>query len=171
MALHLMLRTAKAAVVDGWAGLEETLAGLPEQEDDLDWDLLYEVLFQDFDMLSLFNIELDGIEDPDAEQNQLLGVGDYRPQVWFETFLNTEPRDGRIPPVTGTQLRRNGLRGNDRATVCSHCFPWGKPGADEPPERLEVPNQALVGGSSVSGFWSLHVGSFTRTLVGLLPGS
>jgi hypothetical protein len=47
MALHQILRTAKAAVIDGWGGLDETLARLPEHDDDLGWDLLYDVLFQD----------------------------------------------------------------------------------------------------------------------------
>jgi hypothetical protein len=80
MALHLMLRTAKAAVADGWAGLDEMLVGLPRHEDDLDWDLLCDVLFRDLDMLNLFDVEFDGIEDSDAAQNQLLGMGDYRPR-------------------------------------------------------------------------------------------
>lgn len=54
-----------------------------------------EVLFQDHDILDLFNVEMDGIEDPDSEHNWAMGIGDYRPQAWFRPFLNVDPRDGR----------------------------------------------------------------------------
>lgn len=97
MALHLILRHVQAAVADGWAGVEDRFADLLEHEDDLDWDLLHDVLFQDLDILELFDVQLDGIEDPETEQNRQMGVGDYRPQAWFESFLNLEPRDGGRP--------------------------------------------------------------------------
>ncbi|MDQ7907644.1 hypothetical protein RB614_24280 [Phytohabitans sp. ZYX-F-186] len=97
MALHLILEDAPTAVDDGWAGLEETLPHLPEHPDDCDWDLAGDVLFQDNDILGLFEIEMDGIEDPDGDHNRAIGMGDYRPQAWFRTFLNMHPRDGRRP--------------------------------------------------------------------------
>ncbi|WP_132118936.1 hypothetical protein [Actinocrispum wychmicini] len=99
MALHLILRNAKASVADGWAGVTETteFASLPEHAEDFDWDTLLDILFQDLDILGLFNAELDGIEDPDAEQNQWIGMGDYRPSAWFELFSDLQPRDGRRP--------------------------------------------------------------------------
>lgn len=94
MALHLILQDAMAD--DDWAGgIQETLARLPEHADDFDWN--YDVLFQDTDILGLFEAELDGIEDPDAETNQGIGMGDYRPQAWFKAFANMTPRDGRRP--------------------------------------------------------------------------
>jgi hypothetical protein len=65
--------------------------------DDCDWRLLSDVLFQDGDILALFNIELDGIEDPDADQNRSIGMGDYRPQAWFQSFNNMDDRDPRRP--------------------------------------------------------------------------
>jgi hypothetical protein len=58
---------------------------------------LDDVLFQDLDIVSLFDVELDGIEDPDAEQNARIGMGGYRPAAWFDTFLNMQTRDGRRP--------------------------------------------------------------------------
>jgi hypothetical protein len=70
---------------------------LPEHDDDHDWDMLTETLFQDLDILALFSNQLDGIEDPDTDQNRELGIGDYRPQAWFERLLNMEPRDPRRP--------------------------------------------------------------------------
>jgi hypothetical protein len=94
MALHLILQDAMAD--DDWAGcIQEILARLPEHADDFDWN--YDVLFQDTDILGLFEAELDGIEDPDAETNQGIGMGDYRPQAWFKAFANMTPRDGRRP--------------------------------------------------------------------------
>jgi hypothetical protein len=96
MALHLILRDAAAAIQDGWAWILEE-ATLPSHPDDFDWDLVGDVLFQDNDILALFNPHLDGIEDPDAEVNQNFRIGDYRPQAWFETFNNMEPCDGPDP--------------------------------------------------------------------------
>lgn len=96
MALHLIMRDAAAAVQDGWAWILDD-ATLPSHPDDFDWDLAAGALFQDNDILALFNPHLDGIEDPDTEVNQNFRIGDYRPQAWFETFNNMEPRDGRRP--------------------------------------------------------------------------
>jgi hypothetical protein len=95
MALHLILRSAEAAVDDDWAGFTGRYVDLPGHEGDYDWDMLTETLFQDLDILALFSKQLDGIEDPDADQNRELGIGDYRPQAWFERFLNMDPRDPR----------------------------------------------------------------------------
>lgn len=94
MALHLMLEDAPAAAEDGWAELDRRLPELPEHPDD-DWGMASEVLFQDHDILSLFDVELDGIEDPDGEYNRAMGIGDYRPLAWFGTFLNMDPREPR----------------------------------------------------------------------------
>lgn len=95
MALHLILQYAEAAVEDGWAGTEEEFAWLPRHRDDHDWEMAGGVLFQDTDILELFDAQRDGIEDPDDETNQVVGMGDYRPAAWFATFLNMTPRDGR----------------------------------------------------------------------------
>jgi hypothetical protein len=95
LALHLILEDAPSAVSDDWAGLGEMLPRLPEHPDDYDWDLVSEVFFQDHDILELFDVEMDGIEDPDSEDNRARGIGDYRPQAWFRTFLNMDSRDGR----------------------------------------------------------------------------
>jgi hypothetical protein len=97
MALHLILRSAEAAVGDDSASFVERYTTLPEHEDDHDWDMLTETLFQDLDILVLFSKQLDGIEDPDADQNQELDIGDYRPQAWFERFLDMDARDPRRP--------------------------------------------------------------------------
>lgn len=95
MALHKMLERAQAAVKEGWTGIDD--AALPDHPDDFDWDLLYGTLFQDLDILDLFEPHLDGVEDPDYERNRDVGMGDYRAQAWFTWFLNMQPRDGRRP--------------------------------------------------------------------------
>ncbi|WP_204299614.1 hypothetical protein [Actinoplanes campanulatus] len=97
MAMHLMLRSAQAAAADGWGVPPEKLNLLPEHEDDFDWDLAVDVLLQDEDILHLFDEQLDGIEDPESEENQRFRIGDYRPEAWFKPFQNAEPRDGRRP--------------------------------------------------------------------------
>jgi hypothetical protein len=95
MALHLMLRDA-AAVADGWAWIVDK-AKVPPNPDDFNWDDVQDGLFQDTDILALFNPHLDGIEDPEVEVNRNMRIGDYRPQAWFDTFANMQRRDGRRP--------------------------------------------------------------------------
>jgi hypothetical protein len=64
------LRATPSAVDDGWAGLDMTLERLPGHPDDLDWGITSEVLLQDHDILTLFDIELDGAEDLDTESTR-----------------------------------------------------------------------------------------------------
>jgi hypothetical protein len=66
-----------------------------EHPDDLDWDAMPDVLFQDTDILHLFEPGLDGIDDPHNALNAEMAIGDYRPSAWFETFANMQPRDER----------------------------------------------------------------------------
>lgn len=97
MAVHLMLRSAQGAAADGWGVPPETLILLPEHGGDFDWDLAVDVLLQDEDILHLFDEQLDGIEDPESEENQRFRIGDYRPEAWFKPFRNAAQRDGRRP--------------------------------------------------------------------------
>jgi hypothetical protein len=98
MALHLVLRDAQVAVEDG--GPDSMMDGpnfMPEDPNDFRWNLPSEDLFQDHDILALFENGSDGIEEPDAEENLQIGMGDYTPNAWFATFLNMKPRDPRRP--------------------------------------------------------------------------
>jgi hypothetical protein len=97
MAMHLMLRSARGAAADGWGVPPEKLSVLPEHDDDFDWDLAVDVLLQDEDILHLFDEQLDGIEDPESEDNKRFRIGDYRAEAWFRPFQNATPRDGRRP--------------------------------------------------------------------------
>jgi hypothetical protein len=96
MALHLALRLLPTAIEDNWWG-PDLFDRLPERDGDLNVDTLLDVLFQDHDILALFEAELDGIEDPDDPANAGTGMGDYRPAAWFRPFDSAEPRDGRRP--------------------------------------------------------------------------
>jgi hypothetical protein len=97
MALRLTLSSAEAMLLDLRDYVEDLVAGMPAQSGDYDWALAFESLLQDDDMAALFNAEQDGIEDPDAEGNRQIGMGDYRPMAWFDWFDDAEPRDGRRP--------------------------------------------------------------------------
>lgn len=96
LALHLILEDAPPAVEDGWTGLDQvTLESLPEHPDDFKWDAMPDVLFQDTDILHLFEPGLDGIDDPQDALNVEMAMGDYRPSAWFENFANMQSRDER----------------------------------------------------------------------------
>ena len=92
VALHLGLREAVEALRD-IDELDDLVADLPAHPQDYDWSLYEEVLFQDHDVLLLYERDVDGIEDPDDDLNRASGIGDLRPSAWFRTFDNAEPRD------------------------------------------------------------------------------
>ncbi len=90
MALHLAVQTHQDLEVEEW--LSELLASLPSHPDDEDWDGAIDSLFQDTDILGLFDPARDGMEDPSSDVNTVFQIGDYRPQAWFQTFQNMDPR-------------------------------------------------------------------------------
>ncbi|MBL7630131.1 hypothetical protein I7412_23780 [Frankia sp. CN6] len=96
MALHLALNLAPDAIDDS-GSLTDWIDRLPTHPRDLDWDACVDGLFQDTDILNLFDEALDGMEDPDDPTNREFGIGDYRPSAWFRTFNNQKSRDGRRP--------------------------------------------------------------------------
>ncbi|WP_326811034.1 hypothetical protein OIE62_23115 [Streptomyces scopuliridis] len=90
LALHLAIRDASDR------GDEDHATGrhgrLPAHRDDYDFDMCSEIFFQDSDVLMLYSARFDGIEDPDGETNQYMGIGDLRASAWFEPFLNVTAR-------------------------------------------------------------------------------
>ena len=72
---------------------DEAHEALPRHSRDYDWDMCSEILFQDHDILMLYDESLDGIENPGNDANRHLRMGDLRPAAWFEYFANVEPRD------------------------------------------------------------------------------
>jgi hypothetical protein len=93
MALHLAIKDAPGYLQMAEDSGDKRHAALPEHDDDYTWDTCSELLFQDHDVLMLFDQSLDGFEDPSTDINKNSGVGDLRPQAWFEFFANVEPRD------------------------------------------------------------------------------
>ena len=92
MALHLAIEDAPSYLDD--IDTRDTAHGmLPEHRDDYDWDACSDLFFQDHDVLVLFDARLDGIEDPDGDVNQHLGMGDLRAAAWFEPFGYPDARD------------------------------------------------------------------------------
>ena len=87
MALHEIIQAAEDFVddeiIDG-----DALAALPDHgEDDEDFDLMRDVLFEDHDVLMLFNARFEPyVNDP------ALGTTHLHPQNWFKPF-----RDGVAP--------------------------------------------------------------------------
>lgn len=56
---------------------------LPSNPDDYDWDMCSEILFEDHDILLLYDEQFDGVEDPDAKLNQQFRINDLRSASWF----------------------------------------------------------------------------------------
>lgn len=89
LALWFMIELAAAFEQDrdAWPTVWSAVAALPARPDDFNWHQLRESLFQDHDFLMLYSPDLDGIEDPDNEDNAAMGIGPYlRPQQWFTPF-------------------------------------------------------------------------------------
>ncbi|MFI1855535.1 hypothetical protein [Streptomyces sp. NPDC020480] len=93
MALHLGIDRAKALARNRPRLVAETVAGLPEDRRDFDWDWCSMVLFEDHDVLMLFDAALDGIEDSSNEINQALGLANLAAAQWFLPFRPGQSRD------------------------------------------------------------------------------
>ncbi|WP_190121506.1 hypothetical protein [Streptomyces inusitatus] len=93
LALHFALESASAMTCDEPDLVAELTQGLPEQQGDYDWLTCSDLLFQDHDVLFLYDPMMQGLEHPDDPLNQRMGIGDLRPERWFEEFGNAPPRD------------------------------------------------------------------------------
>lgn len=88
MALHTILDHAESLAADGEvaAAFHDWYGHLPASADDEDFAWLREVLFEDHDVLLLFDPALDGIEDPDNPVHQQLGMANLEARSWFLPF-------------------------------------------------------------------------------------
>ncbi|QQC87022.1 hypothetical protein [Streptomyces alfalfae] len=93
MALHLGIDRAKSLTRNRPRLVAETVAGLGEDHRDFDWDWCSTVLFEDHDVLMLFDASLDGIEDRGNEINQALGLANLASADWFKPFRPSQARD------------------------------------------------------------------------------
>jgi hypothetical protein len=85
LALHLIIEYAEDLSGDGaldW----EWIDALPRRPQDEDFGRLKDILFEDNDVLILYNPALDGAEDPESEIAQLERFVNLHPNNWFKTF-------------------------------------------------------------------------------------
>lgn len=85
MALHLVIDLAEAFVQDGMFEDDEALLRLPGDARVVgDFEYVRDALFEDYDVLALFNPALDGIED--SLEYAHLRLVNLHPSRWFEAF-------------------------------------------------------------------------------------
>ncbi|MGC9501042.1 hypothetical protein ACP4J0_33120 [Streptomyces sp. WG7] len=94
MALHLGIARAQDLTHNRPRLVQNTVTGLPEHRADFDWEACSDVLFQDHDVLMLFDPSLDGIEDSAGDLHQSMGMVNLAPQDWFVAF---DPEQDRNP--------------------------------------------------------------------------
>lgn len=93
MALHLMIARAEAITRNRPRTVGELVAGLPRHVEDYDWSMCSSVLFQDGDVLMLFDAALDGLEAEDSGIGQVMGMVNLHPDDWFAPFSPDGARD------------------------------------------------------------------------------
>lgn len=98
MALHLAIDHAAQLTGDRPHRVARAIADHPRHVDDFDWEGCSNLLFEDHDVLMLFDDALDGIEDSGSELNQHMGMANLAAADWFEPF--GEGRD----PARGFRL-------------------------------------------------------------------
>ncbi|MEY2242376.1 hypothetical protein AB8A21_05410 [Streptomyces sp. BF23-18] len=86
MALHLGIARAQDPTRNRPRLVADTVAGLPEERGDFDWDACSGVLSEDHDVLMLFDGSFDGIEDAESDVHQVLGMINLAPLDWFTAF-------------------------------------------------------------------------------------
>jgi hypothetical protein len=94
MALHLAIEDAPVSLeMEDDDSDDERHEALPKHHDDYSWDDCSEYLFQDHDVLMLFDEDLTGIADPASAVSQFGGLANLQPSSWFAFFAGEEPRD------------------------------------------------------------------------------
>ncbi len=94
MALHLAIGRAEELLEDRPRLVADRTGALPVHRSDMDLEGASDCLFQDHDVLMLFDARLDGIEDPQDATNQTLGMVNLAPLDWFTPF---DPEGARDP--------------------------------------------------------------------------
>ncbi|MGW6259940.1 hypothetical protein [Streptomyces sp. NPDC055085] len=93
MALHLGIARAQALTINRPRLVQDTVAGLAAERGDFDWDACSGVLFEDHDVLMLFDDSLDGIEDAAGAVHQAMGMINLAPLDWYTAFYSERARD------------------------------------------------------------------------------
>ncbi|MFJ4598437.1 tetratricopeptide repeat protein [Streptomyces griseoluteus] len=92
MALHIAIDHASSMVVDEPEFVADLVRELPPHHDDWDWELCVSSLFEDIDVLFLYEPWSQGIEDPDSFLNQQMGIANLEAPDWFEPFRRDNAR-------------------------------------------------------------------------------
>lgn len=93
MALHLAISKASTMVIDETDLVAEFVKGVPPHHEDWDWGLCISVLFEDTDVLFLYEPWSQGIESSDHHVNQFMGIANLEAEDWFEPFYGDSDRD------------------------------------------------------------------------------
>jgi hypothetical protein len=93
MALHLAISRAEDLQRNRPRLVAEAVQDLSADPDDFAWEDCSNLLFEDHDVLMLFDSRLDGIEDPAGESGQALGMVNLAPLDWFSPFDPDGARD------------------------------------------------------------------------------
>ncbi|MET9779347.1 hypothetical protein ABZ023_34760 [Streptomyces sp. NPDC006367] len=93
MALHLMIDRARSITADRPNAVRALVADLPQNSADYDWQGCSDYLFEDHDVLMLFDAQLDGMEAPDSDIHQAMGMVSLAADEWFEPFSADNARD------------------------------------------------------------------------------
>ncbi len=93
MALHIALQHASSMVTDEPELVATWVKDIPAHHDDWDWGLCVHVLFEDTDVLSLYEPWSQGIEDSGTFANQYLGIANLEAEDWFKPFRANEARE------------------------------------------------------------------------------
>ncbi|WP_309030742.1 hypothetical protein [Streptomyces alfalfae] len=93
MALHLGIARAQDLTRNRPRLVQSTVVGLHEDRGDFDWEACSDILFQDHDVLMLFDHSLDGVEDAAGDLHQSMGMVNLAPQDWFVAFDPDQARD------------------------------------------------------------------------------
>jgi hypothetical protein len=128
MALHLGIARAQDLTHNRPRLVSDTVAPLPEDRRDFDWDACSDILFQDHDVLMLFDNTLDGIEDPDNDIHQSMGMVNLAPHEWFAPFDPEQQGFGIVgwrPFCSGISSSAWSAAGSSpsRSQACFHSAP------------------------------------------------
>jgi hypothetical protein len=93
MALHLAISRAEDLQRNRPRLVADAVHGLPADPYDFAWDDCSNLLFEDHDVLMLFDGRLDGIEDPEGDVGQAFGMVNLAPLEWFSPFDPSHARD------------------------------------------------------------------------------
>lgn len=90
-ALHLVIDHAETCVEDGLLGPDiDDAPELPEHgADDRNFERMRDRLFADTDVMILFDLSMDGAEDPDSEINRIERYANLHPRDWFKPFASS----------------------------------------------------------------------------------